>query len=61
MAKCEICNIGAHFGYSVSHSNRKTSKMWKSNVKSVKVNLNGAAKKIYVCNSFLKSGFVERA
>ena len=26
MAKCEICNKGAHFGNAVSHSNRKTSK-----------------------------------
>ena len=34
MAKCAICEKGAHFGNNVSHSNRKTPKMWKSNVKS---------------------------
>ncbi len=62
MAKCSVCGKGAHFGNNVSHSNRKTSKMWKSNVKSVKVNLgNGGAKKMYVCTSCLKSGLVERA
>ena len=33
MAKCAICEKGAHFGNNVSHSHRKTPKMWKSNVK----------------------------
>lgn len=61
MAKCEICNKGVHFGNAVSHSHRRSNKIWKSNVKSVKVNLNGNAKKMYVCTSCLKSGLVERA
>ena len=37
MAKCAICEKGAHFGNNVSHSHRRSNKMWKSNVKSVKV------------------------
>ena len=61
MAKCAICEKGAHFGNNVSHSHRKSPKMWKSNVKSVRVNVNGAAKKMYVCTSCLRSGYVERA
>ena len=61
MAKCAICEKGAHFGHAVSHSNRKTNKMWKSNIKKVKVNDNGTPKKIYVCTSCLRSGLVERA
>ena len=62
MAKCAIYEKGAHFGHNVSHSNRKTNKMWKSNVKSVRVKTdNGASKKMYVCTSCLKSGRVERA
>ncbi len=61
MAKCAICDKGAHFGIAVSHSHRRSSKMWKSNVKSVKVNVNGAARKMYVCTSCLRSGKVERA
>ena len=47
MAKCAICEKGAHFGNNVSHSHRKTPK--------------GATKKMYVCTSCLKSGKVERA
>ena len=47
MAKCAICEKGAHFG---------------NNVKSVRVKTeNGATKKMYVCTSCLKSGKVERA
>ena len=48
-------------GIKVSHSHRRSNKMWKSNVKSVRVKENGVAKKMYVCTSCLKSGKVERA
>ena len=52
MARCAICDKGAHFGINVSHSHRRTNKMWKSNIKSVKVKTeNGNAKKMYVCTS----------
>jgi len=62
MAKCAICEKGAHFGNNVSHSHRKTRKMWSANVKSVKVRLaSGASRKTKVCTSCLKSGRVERA
>ena len=60
MAKCAICAKGAHFGNNVSHSNRKSSRMWKSNIKSVRCKVNGATKRMYVCTSCLKSGNVER-
>ena len=61
MAKCAICEKGAHFGNNVSHSHRKTPKMWKSNVKSVRVKTEGGSKRMYVCTSCLKSGRGERA
>lgn len=61
MAKCEVCSKGAHFGIKVSHSHRRTNKMWKSNVKSVKVVVNGTPKTMNVCTSCLRSGAVERA
>ncbi|MBQ5425610.1 MAG: 50S ribosomal protein L28, partial [Pseudobutyrivibrio sp.] len=43
------------------HSHRRSNHMWKSNVKSVKCNVNGTPKKLYVCTSCLRSGKVERA
>ena len=62
MARCAICDKCAHFGINVSHSHRRTNKMWKSNIKSVRVKTeNGNAKKMYVCTSCLRSGKVERA
>lgn len=61
MAKCAICDKGAHFGNNVSHSHRKTPKMWKSNVKSVRVKTeSGATERMYVCTSCLRSGKVEQ-
>jgi len=65
MAKCDICDKGALFGratsFTRSHINRTANKMWRSNVKSVRVKVNGGAKKMHVCTSCLKSGKVERA
>lgn len=61
MAKCSICDKSAHFGNAVSHSHRRSNKIWKPNVKSVKIVVNGAAKKASVCTSCLKTGKVERA
>ena len=46
MAKCAICEKAAHFGNAVSHSHRRSNKMWKANVKSVKVKTNGGAQKL---------------
>ena len=55
MAKCAICEKAAHFGNGVSHSHRRSNKIWKANVKSVKVKVNGGAQKMYVCTSCLRS------
>jgi large subunit ribosomal protein L28 len=61
VAKCDICGKGVHFGNNVSHSHRRSNKIWKSNIKKVKCNINGAAKRIHVCTRCLRSGCVERA
>lgn len=65
MAKCAICEKASLFGKTISHSRSQVSgranKMWKSNVKSVRVKENGGTKKMYVCTACLKSGKVERA
>ena len=61
MAKCSVCGKSAHFGNKVSHSHRRSNKIWKPNVKSVKIKIGTVAKKAYVCTSCLRSGKVERA
>ena len=61
MAKCAICDKGVHYGNNVSHSHRRSNRVWKSNIKRVTCKVNGVAKRIYVCTSCLRSGKVERA
>jgi len=61
MAKCDICGKGVHFGNNVSHSHRKSSRMWKPNIRHVSCKVNGLTKKLDVCAKCLRSGKVERA
>ena len=62
MAKCEICGKGAHFGIKVSHSHRRSNRMWKSNVRQVRVLTDkGTTEKVYVCSRCMRSGYVTRA
>ena len=59
MAKCDICGKGAHFGNNVSHSHRRSNRIWNSNVKNVMCKVGGANKKLHVCTRCLRSGKVE--
>ncbi len=61
VAKCSVCGKSVHFGNKVSHSHRRSNKMWKPNIKSVRVKVNGGTKKMPVCTGCLRSGAVERA
>lgn len=61
MAKCDICSKNVHFGIKVSHSHRRSNKMWKSNVRKVRVAANGAIKTMNVCTRCLRSNLVARA
>ena len=62
MAKfCEVCHKGIVYGNNVSHSNRKTRRIWAPNTQRVRVNVNGAPTRMYVCTRCLRSGKVERA
>jgi len=61
MAKCEICDKAVNFGLQVSHSNRKSNRAWKANVKKVRANVDGTVKSVNVCTKCLRSNKVERA
>lgn len=61
MAKCEVCSKDMVFGLSVSHSNRKSNRTWKPNVRKVRVVENGATKRKNVCTRCLRSNKVTRA
>ena len=61
MAKCDVCGKGVTFGLKVSHSNRKTNRAWKPNIRRVKAVVNGTSKTVNVCSRCLRSGKVTRA
>jgi len=61
MAICEVCGKSKKFALKVSHSNRKSSRAYKPNLRSVKAVVDGTPKKICVCSRCLRSGLVERA
>ena len=58
---CEICAKGTLNGHSVSHSNRKTNRIWAPNVQDVRVVINGTAKRMNICTRCLRCGYVMRA
>ena len=55
MAKCDICNKGQHFGLMVSHSNRKSNRAWKPNIRKITLEVNGVSKSINICAKCLRS------
>ena len=61
MAKCSYCDKGVLFGIKVSHSHRRSNRMWKPNVRRVKAVVNGSNKYVYSCTRCLRSGKVTRA
>ena len=62
MAKvCSVCGKGPGFGHSRSHSMIATKRRFNPNLQRVRVLVNGAAKRVYVCTRCLKGGKVEKA
>lgn len=62
MAKrCEICGRGPQFGNRVSHAHNVTKRRWNVNLQRVRAVVNGAARKIRVCTSCIRSGRVQKA
>jgi large subunit ribosomal protein L28 len=58
---CDICGKGPRFGNRISHAHNVSSRRWNVNLQSVKAIVGGAAKKIRVCTSCLRSGKVQKA
>ena len=61
MAKCEYCGKSVSFGIKVSHSHRRSNRMWKPNVKRVAAVVGGTPRHVSVCTRCLRSGKVTRA
>ncbi|MBP3320474.1 MAG: 50S ribosomal protein L28 [Clostridia bacterium] len=56
MAKCQICDKSVSFGIKVSHSHRRSNKMWKPNIRRVKAIVEGTPMHIHACTRCIRSG-----
>ena len=54
--KCSICSKGPVAGFSYSHSNRATKRIFRPNLQRQKIVLGGQPKTAYVCTTCIKSG-----
>ncbi len=65
MAKCAICDKtqsnGNKLSITRSHISKRSARTWKPNLRSVKAEVDGQVKRIYVCAKCLKNGKVKRA
>jgi large subunit ribosomal protein L28 len=62
MAKvCHSCGKGPAFGNSRSHSMVATRRRFNPNLQKVRIEENGAPKRVYVCTRCLKAGKVTKA
>lgn len=55
MQRCEITGRGIAFGNQISHSHRVTGRVWKPNLQSTKIMINGTPVKVKVCAKTLKT------
>ncbi len=58
---CEVCGKGPQFGNRISHAHNVTKRRWNVNLQRVRAIVNGAARRIMVCTSCLRSGKVVKA
>ena len=56
-----MCGRGPQFGHKISHAHNVTKRRWNLNLQSVRVVVKGAAKRMRVCTSCIRSGKIEKA
>jgi len=52
--KCDFCGKGIMYGHNVSHSKRRTNRIFKPNLQSRKMVINGVSKRLKVCTNCIK-------
>ena len=58
---CEICGKGPQYGHRVSHAHNLTTRRWNVNLQSIRVLVNGAARRLRVCTSCIRANKVQKA
>jgi large subunit ribosomal protein L28 len=57
---CDICGKKTGSGNNVSHSHKKTKRVFKPNIQKARVEINGRVKNINICTSCLKANKVKK-
>jgi len=58
---CDICGKKTSFGNNVSHSHKKTRRIFKPNLQKARVELDGKVKNISICTGCMKANKVQKA
>lgn len=58
---CEVCGKKPAFGNNVSHSHKKTKRVFKPNIIKTKAEVDGTVRIIKVCSKCLKAGKIKKA
>jgi large subunit ribosomal protein L28 len=58
---CSVCGKRPIVGNSVSHSHRKTKRVWRPNIQKVRVVENGRIRRKNVCTRCIRTGKIEKA
>lgn len=53
--RCEICDKTVSFGHNVSHSNRKTNRMWRPNVQKAVLLIKGQPTRVQACTRCIRT------
>ena len=57
---CEICGKRSKSGNSISHSHKKTRRVWKPNIQKVLLEIDGKVRRVNICTKCLKTGKYKR-
>jgi len=56
-----VCGRGPQAGHRISHAHNVTNRVWNLNLQSIRVLVKGAARRMRVCTSCIRSGKVQKA
>lgn len=53
--KCDVCGRGPGFGHNVSHSKRRTNRMFRINIQRATIDVDGLPRKVNICTRCLRT------
>jgi large subunit ribosomal protein L28 len=53
--KCEVCGKGPGFGHNVSHSKRRTNRMFRANIQRTTIYEDGQKRQVNICTRCLRT------